>query len=277
MIMKKLLILIFFLPFLNELNAQKSLLEHYLKVPNDKRQWGWTVGVGPTYSFPVPKEEQRQDVISDSGFQGMYTSSGSMGLNVEAGGFKIFRRGFLHFMDYGAHFQRFSGESVFEGSIIDPQVPVPTVLLNGVGEYSQNLVGGYFGVNRIAPINEYFFLVNNFNVDVNYRLSESSNYSYSGGESVYENNNSNIQSQLSYKLGIGYRTRTGWLMLTGNLPLVSSYNTDDFITRKDIINGDFSQVSFALKYMWLANQPGLNCPDHKKNKRKEKLFNRKMY
>ncbi len=255
------------------LSAQKKPVEYILDVDNDHRNSGWYIGVGPTLMLPSTGERIINDTL-DSGLiqSNIYNPKAKMKWNFELGGYHIFDRGFVHFIDYGASYRTF--EAVEEYQRVLNVMPEPEVTDIAPLALKQSMVGLNVGINRLMGINRYFFVLHNLHLNGNYRLSRSA--TVSGDLSQYDRSN-NLSGDISYKLGFGFRTRAGLLVASGSIPLVSSYDTEKLFSRKDIFHSKYHPLVFSIRYMWLRKQPNLKCPKSKgKSRKKEKLFKRKM-
>ena len=266
-------ILFIFIFTVQVLSAQKKKpVEYILEVDNAHRNSGWYIGLGPTYMLPSTGEKSVADTLANGQIlTSVFNPKGRMKWNFELGGYHIFDRGFIHYIDYGASYRTFEVVEEFQRSLNTQ--PDPT-LSSGVLGLKQSMVGVNIGINRLMAINKYFFVLHNLHLNGNYRLSHTA--TVSGDIAQYDRSN-NFSGDLSYKLGVGFRTRTGLLVASGSIPLLATYDTEQILSRREIFQFKYHPLVFSLRYMWLRKQPDLKCPKHKgKSRKKEKLFKRKM-
>jgi hypothetical protein len=274
------LIGVFLLLSTNVFSQKQQALDYILEVDNAHRNNGWYIGTGPDLMIPRPSQYAQLDSISSSvAYNSTYNAKTKVGWNVEVGRYHIMETGVFHILEYGLNYRTFSAQEEYSGvlaSATDPQEPE---LVSGIGNLNQSFVGANFGVNRLTSINRYFYLQNNLNLNVNYALNNDVNFNGDIVPSQLKDSSSNLQGDVSYKLGLGFRMRKGLLVLSGSVPVYGSYNTKEFFSRQELIHSEYHPLVINLRYMWLRKKSDLECPDNKKsNKRKKnKLFDNKVW
>jgi len=271
-------LLLFVLIVTTVISQKKAPVEYILEVDNDHRPSGWYIGGGVTYMLASPGDFLQTDSLSPSlSYTGTYNPSGKIGMNVALGRYHIFDRGFIHMLDYGLSYRKFVGEQSYAGTIDGPSDPVFPDAVTGLGEFKQNILGLNLGVNRFMGINRYFFLLHNLHLGANYRMVNQVDYLSNVLTSPVLAPENNLQGDLSYKLGLGFRMRKGLLIFSGSIPVYATYYTEDVISKMKLIHGKYHPLVFSLRYMWLNKKSDRVCPPNKGQKKKSQLFRRKMY
>jgi len=260
---------------------KKAPVEYILEVDNDHRNSGWYIGAGTTFMLPSPSGFDRTDsLMSGVTYNSNYNAKGKFGLNVELGRYNIFERGFIHFLDYGVYYRKFKGEEIQSSALNAPVDPLLPANVSGLGIFKQNFLGVNIGANRLMGINRYFFLLHNVSLQAQYRMVNEATFETNSLLSPILVPESSLEGELIYKLGAGFRMRKGLLVLSGSIPLFSSYYTEDVLSKKKLFHSKYHPLVFSLRYMWLNKQPDRVCPPskgRKGSKRREKLFPKKMY
>ena len=264
----------------NIFSQKRQALDYILDVDNAHRSNGWYIGLGPDLMIPRPSQYSQLDSLgSGVEYNSTYNAKTKVGWNVEVGRFHIMETGIFHILEYGLTYRTFAAKEEYSGilaSATDPQQPE---LVSGLGNLNQSFVGANFGVNRLTSINRYFYLQNNLNLNVNYALSNDVNFIGDIMPGPLNVNGSNLQGDLSYKLGLGFRTRTGLLVISGSVPVYGSFNTKEILSRQELIHSKYHPLVINLRYMWLRKKSDLECPDNKKSgkRKKNKLFDNKVW
>ncbi|MEQ8324797.1 MAG: hypothetical protein RIC15_05775 [Vicingaceae bacterium] len=214
---------------------------------------GWFASIGGTYMYPIKKGEG-SDVTSTSfsdTIRSINTTTnarfeekpkGRIGLiYADIGYWRAFNNpGFFHFWEVGASYRVYKGSADFSGSSTTTQrVDSSGVVVSNTSSqdyqfgnsYSDQAVSLVLKITRHRHFSSHGFMQHSFGLNADYFLSSSPEIPAvpPGFENIYEPSyHSQIQAQLSYRFGIGWRVAPTVLVIPSiELPLITAYDFEN--------------------------------------------------
>jgi len=259
---------LFALCFLSTLlaNAQMERQKRALYYESEYQPKGWFGGVGFTYTIPTQLsfEDTRvsnKTVENDTLYSGKFNPKGRFGLYLEAGRHHFTKKVyFVDHIDYGIAFKQYKGREDFEGLVKTDSL----IAVTNTGKFGYSYLGGFFNASNIFQLGDNIWVHNSLGANVDYAIIRKTNYlgPITGMPQVFP---SNLQAQLHYKLGVGWKAGAGLYFLPSiETPILNIYRFDDGKSTLNVFSSRYRPIIVSVRVMFLdrtktkscENQPG---------------------
>jgi hypothetical protein len=220
------------------------------------RNGGFMLAPGLTYTF-APKTSGT--LIETDSLTTKYEASakGQLGVFIHLGWFHSFENpSIIHFIDYGASYKLFRGETEETQSILKNGTPQPDAI--NTYSYSDHNLGLYFNATNALHIGQNTFLSNSIGANLDYIIKEDREFSGSS-PTVNPETADELLMQLHYKFGIGFRAFKKLLIVPSiETPILSILPFDNGKSTLNYFNSDYRPILVSIQFYFLRDDP-VNC------------------
>ncbi|MFY7971838.1 MAG: hypothetical protein ACOVOO_07840 [Flavobacteriales bacterium] len=247
-------------------NAQMERQNRALYYESEYQPKGWFGGAGFTYTFPTQlaydqTRVSNRTVENDTLYSGRFNPKGRFGLYFEAGRHHFTKKVYLvDHIDYGIAFKQYKGREDFEGKVKADSL----LAFSNIGKFGYTYLGAFFNASNIFQIGDQFWIHNSLGANVDYAIIKKETYlgPTTGMPQVFP---SNLQAQLHYKLGLGWKAGAGLYFLPSiETPILNLYRFDDGKSTMAVFSSRYRPIIVSVRVMFLdrtktkscENQPG---------------------
>ena len=247
-------------------NAQMERQKRALYYESEYQPKGWFGGAGFTYTIPTPRafDDTRisnSPVANDTLYSGRFNPRGRFGLYFEAGRHHFTKKVYLvDHIDYGIHFKQYKGREDFEGLVKTDSL----IAVTNTGRFGYSYLGAFFNASNIFQLRDNIWVHNSLGANVDYAIIKKTSYQgpITGMSQVFP---SNLQAQLHYKLGIGWKAGAGLYFLPSiETPILNVYRFDNGKSSMAVFSSRYRPIIVSVRVMFLdrtktkscENQPG---------------------
>jgi hypothetical protein len=235
---------------------------------------GWYAGVGATYNFAYPNNENNNYNLSDSSkIISNFSASGKPGFLVEGGRYTMTYSNYVPYIDYGIIFKMFGGGQDYTGYEVSTDNSDTISSVSNSATYNNYYVSAQFNANNVIRVSEFGFVQNSLGVNFDYSVINTLKGTYP----TLPNTKTSVDVfsiQLHYKIGYGLRIdKRHFLIITLETPILTVFPWDDGKSTIAMLNSRYRPVMLSFRLMFLRNTTRPDCfkpSDIKMNKKRKK-------
>lgn len=197
------------------------------------------------------------ELANDTLYNGRFNPSSRIGAYAEVGRHK-FVEGYylLHHFDYGIHFKLLRGKEEFAG-----QVNQGGMLIDATNKstFSDGSAGAFINASNIIQIGDKTWIHNSLglNFDFIFLRNRASENSF---PVIPQEFPENIQLQLHYKLGFGFKIDPGlYVMPMVETPILNLYPTLDGKSTLPYFSNRYRPIIITIRFLFLDKTEGRKC------------------
>lgn len=240
---------------------------------------GWYITPGVTYMAGIDGSDRRSlggDTIQIQ----VEEPQGQVGAFLQVGRFHGINSRWLTYIDYGVDLRWLRG---LHNRRVETRLGADNpewMVAEGGANFSDLWLGVSFNATLAKPLSKTVFLHHSFGINANYAVLRSSNVSPLHEATTVDAQPSDINGQLHYKLGVGFKLGRGWYIIpTVETPIIGVYDWNGAIPSLKYFDTYYQPILFGITIMKSDRRKPEDCPTEAvsggKNK-KTGLWDKKM-
>jgi len=221
---------------------------------------GWYITPGVTYMAGIGSSD-RQTLGVDTIQIQVQEPQGQVGAFLQLGRFHGIDSRWLTYIDFGVDLRWLRG---LHNRRVETRLGADNpewMVAEGGANFSDLWLGVSFNATLAKPLTNSVFLHHSFGINANYAVLRSSNLSPVHAATTTEAQPSEINGQLHYKLGVGFKLGRGWYIIpTVETPIIGVYDWNGAIPSLKYFDTYYQPILFGITIMKSDRKKPEDCP-----------------
>lgn len=218
---------------------------------------GWFGEAGGTIALGFKHEETELE----GRLQGTFKPGIIPAFYVGGGRYRLFKKGPIHYLDYGLAWKQLKGTEEFTGGYVEDDGSVSSTVF-GEGIFKENYAVAHLNFNNVQTVGRFNFVQNTLGLNFDWRFMEKN--SYEGGAPGINTTGvgpNTFGLQLHYKFGWGYKLNNYLFIIPQvETPIVNILKFENFKSTHLWFNTRYRPIIFSVRLLFLRDSNKVECP-----------------